>query len=516
MYTFSTSATIVATSGELSAIFDSKATVTSPPTTGDIIVGDRAGNTDLALVTVLSADTVYLFDRSSGPWTEVFRRESQINAFGFSLDLSGDLILIGVPEFRENLGKIEAWYFDPAVSGQTANTNAQGWNLVTTTTDDNYWGTVSSGIFGTYTALYNDTVYSATGELAGNVFNTQSFNIDFKGNLKLNRACTSNKTKIVETNHFCKVLESTASNKYKMYDQRKDTWLGCIHGSEEFIQAQSTANPEVYSAYSTDILMRGAEGPIDQIVQLDNAGLGFKNEDAARTRYYNFNTGEYEDLPESVVVYEKPTGGYTETWFNNLSAPRAILSGIQFAHMSELPVDEVYFNFDSGTLYMDEFALHNFMDYKYDIDISINEAVSAINDVVHLDNTRTYDRIGTGTGLIWISYETKQNYANSEAITDFPITDERVVNMETSSVRSGGAWEYQYIERIKGVMRSSVGTHKSNVYSIEIKNSNLNEAIEDLEIRALIHRIVERAIREFAVKAAPIHTQLWKVIWSGT
>jgi len=454
-------------------------------------------------------DPIYL-SGSTYEFTNLFERTSEISGFGSSIDLSGDILVIGVPPFRSSTGKIEAWYYDTYVSGVTANTDYQGWNKVTMTNTEKYWGTNTGDEFGTSASLYDNYVYAHD-----TTDTSHEFNINYHGPLVLKRTATSNKVKLVETNDYCKVLETDTSNKYKIYDQRKDIWLGCIYGTEQFLQAQATANPSVYPAYSTDIQMRGATGPIDQITQLDNAALGFKVEDSEQVRYYNYATKTYTELPESIVVYEKPVSGYTETWFNGLSAPRAILSGINFAHMSEMPIDEVYYDFDAGEMYMDEFTMHNFMDYKYDVDATINDVLSGIHEVVQLSGTRYYDRIGTGTSIIWASYKTGQDYANADTVS-LSVSGDQPLLIESVGFKSGGAYDYQYIEKIRGVNRSNTDEHKSNIYSIEIRNSNLNEAIEDDATRDLVHRIVERAVREFAEKAAPIHTQLWKIIWAGT
>jgi len=64
------------------------------------------------------------------------------------IDLSGNLILIGIPNFRSNTGKIEAWYMDSVISGYTENTDYQGWTKVVNTNIDNYWGQYENSLFG--------------------------------------------------------------------------------------------------------------------------------------------------------------------------------------------------------------------------------------------------------------------------------------------------------------------------------------------------------------------------------
>jgi len=460
----------------------------------------------------ISRNSVHLYEKVDGTWTEKFKRESQLSGFGTDIDLSGDLILIGAPNFRSNTGKIESWYMDSIISGYTANTDYQGWAKVVNTNEDNYWGQYNNSLFGNQVALSGNNVYAH----ADGINITYKYNIDYKGNLKLQRAVTSNKAQLIETNDNVKVLGIDNNTKYRIKDTIRNIWLGCIYASEDFRQENATANPDVNSAYETDVEMLGAEGPIEQIVQLDNAGLGFKTNSLNATRYYNFDKDTYSELPENVVVYNPCD--YTSGWWNELSGlPRAILSGVHFAHMSEIPVDLVYYNFDTGDMYMDEFPLQGFADYKYDVNSVINDSTSAIYNAVQLSGTRVYDRIGTNGNIIWTSYDLGTNYGNSETVNNpIPEGSGTVVNMEIVETLSGGIWDYQFIERIKGVARAGLGAeHKSNVYSIEIKNSQLNESIVDEEQRLLVQRIVERAVREFAKKVAPANTQLWKIIWTG-
>jgi len=521
MYTFSLNEAQSLTAGELSAIYDSKATVSGLIPFGDQIAGDRAGNPNLILTSVSATNTVRLYEYVGSSWVERFKRESQLSGFGYDIDLSGNLLLIGVPNFRSNQGKFEAWYMDPVISGYNANTDYQGWTKVINTNTEDYFGQNVGDMLGYRVALYDNGIYAH----ANSINVTYQYDKDFKGNLRLKRAVTSNKAQLIETNHNVKILGIDNTTKYQIKDIIRDIWLGCIYASEDFRQENATANPDVNVSYATDVQMLGAEGPIEQIAQLDNSALGFKTNSLESTRYWNFDTDQYEELPENVVIYNPPptdvsgNPDYTSGWYNELSGlPRAILSGVQFAHMSEIPIDLVYYNFDRGDMYMDEFALQTFADYKYDVDIDINDGISGIiHDAVKLNGTRIYERLGTNASIIWTSYNVGTNYGNSEVVVDpIPEGSGTVINVEITDTLSGGVWDYQFIERIRGVARSGVGAeHKSNVYSIEIKNSQLNESITDDDQRELVQRIVERAVKDFAKKAAPAHTQLWKIVWTG-
>ena len=520
MYTLSRLGSFSVTPANSATYFDKPSTSGTMPTTGNVFRADRNGDPDRVLSYVTSANTLYLFERDdTSAWTQSFKRTSQISGYATDFDLSGNVITVGIPTFRSSLGRLESWYFDPYISGQTANTDYDGWLKITSTNSDRYHGTVAGGAFATYVAISAGKLLSYAPSLSAGY----EFNLVYKGNLKLERGAMTKKVKIVETNHDCKVLGIDQDTKYRIYDLNKSAWIGLIYPSEEFDQRNSTGNPDVYDSYTTDVLMRAPSGPINQIAQLDNAGLGFKNEALNGISYYSDLTNDWEQIQEGVVIYNRPptVGGsptFPESYWIETSAPRALLSAVNFAYASEIPIDIVYYNFDEGKMYMDTFNLQNHLDYKYDVDGFINDSTSAAGIAVQLSGTRDYHKIGTNESVIWVSYSAKKNYVNEDALSVFPIPSGSMteVKMIAGNSLSGEAYDYYYVERLKGVNRTNVGAdHKSNVYSIEIKNSNLNEAITDTSIRSLVHRIVERAIREFAKKAAPANTQLWKIIWRG-
>jgi hypothetical protein len=510
VYTFSTNRTFTPTSGELSAIY-TKIDLGAPPASYDRLVGDRTGNPNRALSFKASENAVVLLEYSGGSWQETFKRGSEISGFGYDYDLSGNLILIGVPTFRDDTGKIEAWYYDDILSGFTAGTDYNGWNKVTKTNDEFYRGSDTGEFFGLSASLYNGYAYAHT--LSGE---STEFNLDYKGNLRVNRIVTSEKSKLIETNHNVKVLETQTNTKFKLFDQTTFAWIGCIYDSGTLDQDNATGNPDVNIRYKTDIMTRGADGPLEQATQVRYAGVGFKSENGNRMKYYNKHTGEYEELPESVAVYDTvenwPT--FTETWFANLSANRAALSGIQFAHMCEIPIDQAIYDYDEGDMYLDEFSMQNFLDYKYDVSATFTD-LSGINERVRIP-TRYYKRLGSNYNTTWVSYKNSKIYANSETVPTVLSGSNTIIPMEQIQQLSGGIWDYEFLESIAGVLRFVLeAEHKSNIYSIDLINTNLNEALTDDNARNLIQKVVERAIREFAASAAPAHTQLWKITWIG-
>ena len=87
--------------------------------------------------------------------------------------------------------------------------------------------------------------------------------------------------------------------------------------------------------------------------------------------------------------------------------------------------------------------------------------------------------------------------------------------------------EYEFIEVMKGLYKlRGTHIHKSNLYSIRISNSGLNNAIpldkeimvngKMMPIRTNLQSIVEVQVMEMVKTMTPVYTQLLNVIWTGS
>lgn len=154
-------------------------------------------------------------------------------------------------------------------------------------------------------------------------------------------------------------------------------------------------------------------------------------------------------------------------------------------------------NDDSAKIYYNPFKLKNMYDGNWQTRIDQNKEI--------LEGVRDYTKIGKSQETIWLSYY----YYHK----DYP---------EISP--------YQMVERFKGLYkyRPNEG-HKSNIYSIRINNSGLNEALSggDIdsgvlsgypvsEIKKDLKSIIENAVHDAVKRIVPSHTQLWKIDYTGT
>lgn len=77
------------------------------------------------------------------------------------------------------------------------------------------------------------------------------------------------------------------------------------------------------------------------------------------------------------------------------------------------------------------------------------------------------------------------------------------------------AMAYDYIENIDGFYRyQNVPKHKSNLFSIRIKNSNVNDSYFGTD-KNTIQKSINNIITKIIDKIVPIHTQLFNIFWTG-
>ncbi len=166
-----------------------------------------------------------------------------------------------------------------------------------------------------------------------------------------------------------------------------------------------------------------------------------------------------------------------------------------------------------------------------------NEYETELTEDYILNGIRQYENIGRNRGSFWLSYKfldnsNIQNFELVELINSFYKFQDGAVNSGGSggngSSGNGGTG---------GSGSTSGGYHKSNIFSIEIVGSLLNENIDepfDLDetglsddeiaanllirqsIKTEVHNIIKEAIINIIKKLAPVSTQLWKVEFKGS
>lgn len=337
------------------------------------------------------------------------------------------------------------------------------------------------------------------------------------GNLKLTRISSTLKAKAIETPSGVFILDAvptTTSTKYKSYDRNKSAWLAGVFDSTDFVIENYVHNPAVNSNFEEDLLVHGPLGKYMYIVQDGNFAVGLKRESLSGTSTYSYYTSTYNYDIDFIAVYNLPSSGYTYSYFTELSAPRALLSGLPFAHLSEIGLDlDTYHDFDNAIIYADSFCLKNMYDENYDVQARI--VIVGANSQATLNNTRIYKRLGVNNSDAWVSYKIEKNLSGivSGSCPDSSMTT--IAMNYTTETPDNILSKYEFIERIKGVNRAGDRLHKSNIFSIRIKNSHLNESIADTTTRERVQDGINKIIKELIRKITPAYTQLWKIEWKG-
>lgn len=139
---------------------------------------------------------------------------------------------------------------------------------------------------------------------------------------------------------------------------------------------------------------------------------------------------------------------------------------------------------NTNATFSNPFHLKNIYNSDWNIDLPLDVAPFGV------DGLRVYESVGKAQENMWLSYK----YIKAD-----------------SKVK-----DYENVERVHGLykFKSSSG-HKSNIYSLNIRNSGLNLAMEDGVVKDELREIVKKSINATIKKIAPAHTQLWKIIYTG-
>ena len=138
-------------------------------------------------------------------------------------------------------------------------------------------------------------------------------------------------------------------------------------------------------------------------------------------------------------------------------------------------------------IYYNPFKLKNMYNYNWNCEYNAStQELTAVRD---------YLKVGKSQGHLWLSYKYFR-----ETVADIQ--------------------EFELIERIAGLYKyQAIEGHKSNIYSIRIFNSGLNEDLKDspeeLSVQRDLRNIIEETVQNVVKKIAPTSTQLWKIEWEG-
>jgi hypothetical protein len=242
--------------------------------------------------------------------------------------------------------------------------------------------------------------------------------------------------------------------------------------------------------------------------------------------------------PSSSIIISAPDTSISEVSGQYTQIPLYNLSGIQFNFINECPLEFKYAGFNtvsaSSYIFSDTFNTKN----NYNSDYAVAAVITSSTDLstvnANLSNAREYFNIGSTGDILYAVYKTNKYYETSDSVslssnitgvtygmtpTSSFATTGHVVQIPLDTVTSGNISvydKYDNVETIHSVNRiKEPVTHKSNLFSINIQNSNINtSALSDADKESLkqnLNNIINNIIKNIT----PANTQLFKIYWNG-
>ena len=294
-----------------------------------------------------------------------------------------------------------------------------------------------------------------------------------------------------------------------------------------------------------------------------------------KTAYYRLATDNYYQLPNEpeqigrVSKYRIFTSTATRLIRTQMIHPEYAFQGINFNYLTETlgNSDEYSPSYARALNYANSTTCKNEYTDVWSRPLSFEHAPSSNPAIAkeyitsaEAERVRQYLNCGIADGVVWMSYVNNLRYArshtplrylvspsgkkyrlsggglydisegtlfvdlNARAGYDL-ITKTRNLDVDCQSIDLLRAadmtdrdhLEYQYVERVKGSNRfQNLPKHKSNLFSIEIRNSGILTNADIASRRDMVQTSINNIIRSVITKIAPIHTQLINIYWSGT
>jgi hypothetical protein len=151
---------------------------------------------------------------------------------------------------------------------------------------------------------------------------------------------------------------------------------------------------------------------------------------------------------------------------------------------------------DRDKIYFNPFKLKNM--YNWNWNVEYNTVTGKLTGI------RDYESAGNSQNTIWLGYYYYKDPAKG--------SDDICAELEPENIIEN----YMLIERIKGLYKYKQSDgHKSNIYSIRIVNSGLNDRMPESDVKNRLRDLVSNSVREAVKKIAPASTQLWQIQYVG-
>lgn len=384
-----------------------------------------------------------------------------------------------------------------------------------------------------------------------------------KPKIQLKNLISSDKVKIFETNHgvFVGNVEQTTTfnndtstdNMYSIKDTLRAQLLNNYYEIETIdIQSfNTTLTKSEQTGTPIDFITQGNPEALGytSLVQID--GYGYLTSDntinGLRELSYSDITSEYDKYNQEphIFVYP-PSGDITLSGDVGNMLPIYNLSGVNFNYLTEVATTDNYFDFQTKHAYGNTTNLKNHLNENWDTGSMVTSATTLSSVSATLENTRNYLKVnGSIDGSLHFIYNHKESYTSdnisisndrqfddyslsaltlSGSMTNLPMSGYDIPTPELSAITTGDdyARRFDYVESIKpngdgGFNKyGKVDGKKSNMYSINIQNANINDnTVLTTKYKEDIKKSINNVIRNVIGACTPINTQLAKIYWNG-
>jgi len=233
---------------------------------------------------------------------------------------------------------------------------------------------------------------------------------------------------------------------------------------------------------------------------------------------------------EPYVAIYLPSGEIALSADNDAAfSPKWLLSGIAYNWLAEIPCDHqsYYSDFENGILSLNAGSMKNMYDPRWNVSGSVSAdytGPSGIAVSASLDNCRFYTNLRVNNETLWATYTFGDQYRLSAQTTvlsgigcaaESNIYPTALPMSAFNSTPATSAYGYEHLERIAGFNRiTPTQLHKSNLFSIRINNSGINEGLA-VSARTNIQTSITNIIENIISKIIPAHTQMFKVFFTG-
>ena len=336
---------------------------------------------------------------------------------------------------------------------------------------------------------------------------------------KLKKITCGKKAKVIETTAGCFVLGLYSSDpresQFSLWDSTKGSYLDPIFTDTDFINESYLRNYRFDNLYSQqeNVFFRNPYQKMINIAQKGDYTLfTLLSSTLSGVTYKHDETIDWQTENNSIIKYKNGMDNNLADFFD-LSSIFCEISGYTYNFLQWMPLDKAYYDLEDGINFGGSTKTKNMYDWNFNTNISYNANTSAYT----LDNNRSYYRIGTNNGDIWLSYKANRQLSATieepiSGITYGKITNDK--NINTTNISN-----YEFIDRFKQINKfKNSGLHKSNIFSIRIKDSGLNEVLEaqyGTDKKQQIQTAINNVIKNMTRNVVPTHTQLWKIEWKG-